>query len=159
MELSEEEEADIYSLEKRLRLYQELKGAEASLKEMWSVAPRMMAREFLMNTGPTFYPPPGVGSATLLMNFMKVLGELEKILIPVKKIKIEIINLKKKIEEVFARLTHEPIGFNTLHSRGSRRELIVLFLAILHLIRTELITVEQPDNFHEMTIVKNTKKL
>ena len=59
-----------------------------------------------------------------------------------------------KIEEVLKKITEAPLQFKNFAESGSRQELIVLFLAILHLIKDQLIEVDQKSNFHEMTIAK-----
>ncbi|MCL4400245.1 segregation/condensation protein A [Patescibacteria group bacterium] len=63
------------------------------------------------------------------------------------------INLKKKIEEVFARLTENPINFKELHN-GGKKEVVVLFLAVLHLIKGQLIKVEQNGRFSDIIVAK-----
>ena len=58
---------------------------------------------------------------------------------------------------VFKKLTDRPLEFQKLSNRHSKNELIVLFLAILHLIKEQLILVNQPTHFREMTIVRKAK--
>jgi len=73
---------------------------------------------------------------------------------PVKRIKIEIINLKEKIEEVLRKLTSSPVGLNSFNKGGGKSELVVIFLAILHLIKSQLVSVEQTSNFGDIRIAK-----
>lgn len=152
--LDEEEESDIRGLEERLKLYAELKHAQKLIKGEWNNLPQMAGREFLMGVGPSFYPPPGVTKKELARALFKVVGELEKVFKPVLTIKTEVVNLETKIEEVLKRLTENPTGFRELHGRRSRSELVVLFLAILHLIKDQLVHVEQSGHFDEIKITK-----
>lgn len=152
--LDEEEESDIRDLEERLKLFAEFKHAQKFIKSGWHDMPQMAAREFLMSSGPSFYPPSNVTKEQLARALFRVIGEFEKVFKPVKIIKTEVINLKTKIEEVLKRLTESPTSFRELHGRRSRSELIVLFLAILHLIKDQLVRVEQSDHFKEITVTK-----
>ncbi len=155
LELNEEEEEDIRTFEKRLLLYAELKKAKNIIKEKWNVFPQMASREFLSTIGAAFYPPKNLTAEDLALAFSKIFREFEKVMKPVKTIKIEMINLKEKIEEILKKITSKkPVELNNLRSEGSRSELIVLFLAILHLIKAQLIYVEQAGHFSEIKITK-----
>jgi len=157
LELNEEEEEEIRDLETRLKIYAELKATQSLIKERWHDLPQMFSREFLMLREPVFYPPPALRAADLEQAMRKLLNELERIMKPVKAVKVEIINLKKKIEEVIVRISEAPIEFNKLYSGKGRDELVALFLAILHLIKERLIKVEQKGQFGEIRIAKETK--
>ncbi|MEK7630155.1 MAG: segregation/condensation protein A [Patescibacteria group bacterium] len=150
--LSEEEEGEIKDLEMRLKIYQEIKSSQIHIKENWRESPQMLSREFLMNRAVIFYPPKKVGQPEILKSFQAILGELEQVFKPVATIKNEIINLKKKIEEIIGRLTATPLKFTDLPTGKGRNELIVLFLAVLHLIKDQLIVADQEDGFSEITI-------
>ncbi len=151
--LSEEEEEDIHSLEMRLKVYQEFRQAKVYVKEMWREDELMMTREFFKGAAQSFYPPKSCKTSDLESALKRVLGEIEKFMKPVIKVKNEIINLKKKIEEVFSRLTQDPVNFKELHG-GNKKEVVVLFLAILHLIKGQLINVEQEGRFSDIMVTK-----
>ena len=154
--LTDEEELDIRGLEGRLKIYQEFKKAQLHVKELWKVSPQMFSREYLMTKEATFYPPKSATGETLAKAVAGEVGKLEKFLKPIVKVKNEIIHLKQKIEEIFRRLTEIPIGFKKMHEGKGRSELIVLFLAILHLIRDQLISADQGGQFEEITIAKKS---
>lgn len=154
--LSEEEEEDIRLFETRLKIYAELKNTQKIIKERWHEYPQMASREFLSAAGTAFYPPKKTSGAELASAISKIAGEFEKIMKPVQRIKIEIINLKEKIEEIFQKLTSSPVGFESLKNKGGKRELVVLFLAILHLIKAQLVSVEQAGSFGDIRIAKKT---
>ncbi len=153
LELSEEEEADIKNLELRLKVYREFKQAKLYLKDVWKPTEVMGTREYLKGVAEVFYPPKSVTVSDFESAVKKLIGEMEKFLKPVVKVRNEIINLKKKIEEVFSRLTQAPVKFKELHG-GNKKEVVVLFLAVLHLIRQQLITVEQEGRFSDMIVSK-----
>jgi len=154
LQLDEEEEEDVRNLELRLKIYAEIKKTQQLVKDRWNDFPQVATREFLKVSEPAFYPPDKITGANLKSALARILGEFEKMMKPVKTIKTEIINLKKKIEEVVRKLTSNPVGFGSLKENGTKAELVVLFLAVLHLIKAQLVNVEQPSNFGEITIAK-----
>src|SRR3989344_6895488 len=157
LELTEEEASDIRDLELRLKLYQELKAPQRFIKEIWSPFPKSFGREFLKGLGPVFYPPKKLKADSLVESLKKLLLVLEKTLKPFQTIKTEVINLKKKIEEIMARIGKGPAKLHELGRSGTRSEMVVMFLAILHLIREQLILVDQVDHFEDIKIARREK--
>lgn len=157
LDLSEEEEEDIKNLESRLKIYQELKKVQAYIKSGWSEYPQMAYRDFLMSLGVVFYPPNELTLEDLRKSVAKITSEIEKILKPVEIVKSEMVNLKEKITEILSRITERPVQFRFLKNGKERSEIIVLFLAILHLVKDQLVFVEQGDHFQEITIAKRSK--
>lgn len=155
--IAEEEEAEIQDLETRLRLYQEIKKVMILVKKEWQPLPQIWSREYLAGLGPVFYPPSQINPGILQQALDRIFADFEKIFKPIAVVKKEIINLKAKIEEIIKKLTENPISFQKLSQNHSREELIVLFLAVLHLIKEQLILVEQPEHFEEITIAKKTE--
>jgi len=149
--VTDEEEGEMHDLEFRLRVYRELKVAQEHLRTGWSQLPRSLSREFLESSEPLFYPPGSATPESLARTVAGLIGELERFFRPTAAVKQEIINLKAKIEEVLSRLTDAPTAFARMHG-GSRGEIIVLFLALLHLVKDQLVWVEQKGHFTEMKI-------
>lgn len=156
--LSEEEESDIHTLETRLKLYQELKRAQIHIKEMWNIYPQMAEREFLMSTKVFFVPPSKLSLDDLRCAIGKVAGEMEKIMRPVETVKFEIIHLKHKIQEIIDRISDTPFSFSDMHKGKVKGEVVVLFLAILHLINDQIIHVNQDNHFSDIVVAKGSKK-
>lgn len=154
LELTEEEEGDIQNLELRLKIYQELKKTHPNLRAGWSISPQLYTREFFMTAEPFFYPPSKLGSIDLRKSIARMVGELERVFRPTVSIKREILQLKQKIEDVLMRLTAVPMQFHALRKGIGRDELVVLFLAILHLIKDQLVSVSQDAHFGDITIAK-----
>lgn len=152
--LTEEEEEDIQNLESRLKLYKELKDAERHLESLWSEVPQMGTREFLMSSERVFFPPEKTTIESLRESMAKAYGELERMHAPVEKIAREVVNLKQKIKEVMARITAEPLAFGEFRKSASRTELVVLFLAVLHLVRDQMLSVNQDKHFSEIFVAK-----
>lgn len=155
IELSEEEEGDIHDLTLRLKLYQQFKLAEKNIKGNWRNWPVFWSREFLASTEPFFYPSPNLTAPALLENLKRVLVELERFAAPREKIESKIIDLKRKIEEILSRLTRNPLSFASLGGHKNKDEVIVMFLAILQLVKDQLILAEQNSHFGEIAISKS----
>ncbi len=153
LELDKEEEDDIKNLELQLKIYQELKNAQKLVKDIWSNKPRIFSREFLASSEPFFYPPKGIVAENIHRAFLRFLGEFEKVFKPVEVINQEMVSLKDKIEEVLSRISGEAANFKNLH-KGAKEEIVVLFLAILQLIKDQLIAVEQLTHFEDIIIKK-----
>jgi segregation and condensation protein A len=151
LEVSPEEEEEMQDLELRLKIYKQVKLAERHLKGLWSPFPQSGNREFLETSEPLFYPPRSVTPEALARAVAAITGELQRLVRPKAAVRAEIVHLKAKIEEVIARLTDVPRHFADLHG-GNRGEIVVLFLAILHLIKEQLIEVDQETQFSEMTV-------
>lgn len=155
LELTSDEQEEIKDLELRLKLYQEFKKTQEYIRVYWSDVPKIYTREFMQSSQALFYPPAHVGPHELLGAILKISGNLEASMVPKVRVKNQIINLRAKIEEVIRKLTNVPQKLKELHGEGNRGELVVLFLAILHLIKQQLVTVEQGKHFEDITIAKS----
>ncbi len=153
--VTEEEEKDLKDFELKLKFFREFKEARENIKNNWREMPASATREFLAGSQTFFYPPSELQKDDLRQALAKLVDGLAVFFKPAVTLKNEIISLKKKIEEVFQRLTSEVVDFKSLHSGHSRSEVVVLFLAILHLLKDQLIRVDQDNHFDEMRIVKN----
>lgn len=156
LELSEEEESEVKDFEKRLKFLQFFKPAQILIKNQWHEKPMMARREFMLSFQPIFYPPPSIKKEDFTPILIKLLTDLEQFLKPQIQFKNKIVHLKTKIEEVLKRLTDQPLSFQVLKSGQSRSETVVLFLAILHLIKERLIVVEQDAHFEEIRISRRS---
>ncbi len=150
LELEEEEEEEIHDLETQLKVYSKIKEAELNIKENWHKAPVMGEREFLAGHEVIFHPGK-VTVANLKNSIMKVIGEIEK-LRPVEKVRRDMINLKSKIKDIMKRISRQPVSFQEFSQSGKRSEVVILFLAILHLFHDEKIYFEQKKQFGEIKI-------
>ena len=158
LELTTEEEKDIEDLELRLKTYKEFKDASLKFKKLWDTKNRSLSRELLSDLPVIFYPPPHLSIKNLKDVVMNITAKLQ-ILIPEKKtIKKLVFSLKEKTEELLSRFQkHKENNFNNMvqSTSKSKLELIVFFLAILHLIRDRFITSTQENQFSDIIIKSN----
>lgn len=158
IQLTEEEERDIKDLEGRLKIYKEFKRASQFIGELWSKNRQSFSRQFLMNLseGAVFYPPKDLKTADLVGTIRKLLFSLKSI-IPeaATTVKEVIVSIEEKMKELTARF-QEAVEhtFKSLSGGKSRKEIIVSFLAILHLLKDRLVRAEQKGQFEDIIIRK-----
>ena len=155
LELSQEEEEDIKDLEMRLAFYQQFKPAINSVKEMYADKNKMASRPLLLGRKAIFYPPKNL-TPILLSNSLTALFEnLKKISLEFQTIETTLIKLEEKIEEIIQKVSSGISNFGNLIKEKSKKEIIVMFLALLHLLREQAIEAEQTEGFSEIIIKKN----
>ena len=159
--LTQEEERDIQELEERLRVYQHLKPAMRIINRLWSEGQQQFSRPYLFGVGKSFlqssphmfYPGGTVVSENLTASLEKLFLSLEKILYEEVAVTEKIRSLEEEMRSVLERLSSlGNINFARLSAERSRGEVIIIFLAILHLARDRSITLDQGDTFAEIVI-------
>jgi segregation and condensation protein A len=160
--LSEEEEADIKNLESRLHIYQQLKPAIKLINQLWQTSHHSFSRPYFIGRGTgnipgqtMFYPGGNLSTEALTAALGGIFETMKTYDIETETIKEKIITLEEKISEVLDRIQKEgDMHFNQLSGEKSRSEMIVVFLAILHLAREQLVLLEQMDNFSDIMVKK-----
>ncbi len=153
LELTQEEEKDIKDLELRLKIYKEFKEASLEIKKIWDKKQYSFGKELFTDLPPIFYPPEKMEVRDLVNPIEKIIVEL-KALIPEKKnIKKAVFSVKEKMEELLNRFKQRAENsFKTITESKSKLEIIIFFLAVLHLIRDRLITSTQGGQFSDIII-------
>lgn len=152
LEITEEEKVEIKDLEERLRLYKEFKAASQHLQRQWNDQAVVFSREFLSFAQPIFYPPPDLTVDKLQQALARLLADLSQFVLESKNIKVAIISLEEKMAELMERVKISALKFKELVKEKSRAEIIALFLAVLHLLKNEIIKVDQKEQFSEIEI-------
>jgi segregation and condensation protein A len=160
--LSEEEEADIKELESRLHIYQQLKPAIKLINRLWQTSHHSFSRPYFIGRGTgnipgqtMFYPGGNLSTEALTAALGGIFDTIKTYDIETETIKERIVTLEEKISEVLGRIQKEgDMHFNALSGEKSRGEMIVVFLAILHLAREQLVLLEQMDNFSDIMVKK-----
>ena len=163
LQLTEEEEADIKDLEDRLKIYQELKPAIKVINNLWQTSHKSYSRRYFLGKNISllqhvdiFYPGKDLTIETLNASLMNVLRTIESYELETETIKEKIVTLEEKIMEVLGRIQKAgDTNFKHLSGDRSRGEMIVVFLAILHLAREQLVLLEQMDTFSDIIVKKN----
>ncbi len=163
--LGAEDEADIHDLEKRLRLYKDLKPMMKTLATLWDRGALSMGRPYFLNTvAPAdreggvavFYPGPGVTTATLSNSLGRIFEIFERLAKHQETITDTVVSLEEKIAEVVGRIRAIiETNFRDLTSDQPRGEIIITFLAVLHLAREHLIFLDQAGDGSDIMIRTN----
>lgn len=164
IQLTEEEEGDIKDLENRLKIYRQFKPAINYLKELFE-RNKISISQPLFGRRPTiFYPSENLKIDELHRAIKEIFDNLKQFQNETKIIKSSLITLEEKIEEIVNRLGPsassgqgiESLNFEELTKEKPRSEIIVLFLALLHLLTKQSIRVEQKEKFSDIIIVKQS---
>ncbi len=178
--LTGEEEVEIKDLESRLKIYKEFRPAMKILRELWVSDGREFSRPYFLtistpfkvsprlaeglNTGGTvsasragvFYPGSKLSVSALAAALRDIFEDFQKLMFENRVLRDTIVSLEQKINEIiekFKKLTE--VSFNNLSGAIPRSEIIVTFLAILHLAREQLVFLEQ-ENYLSDIIIKKT---
>lgn len=153
--LTEEEKEDIKDLEAKLRLYKEFKEGAKMLGGLWHNRESAYGRPLFLNRPPVFFPPPGLGASQLVGALEKLARDLKEALPETQAIKRAVITLEEKIAELANRITQGiRENFKDITKERSREEVIVLFLALLHLVKERILHIDQAGYFSDIIITK-----
>lgn len=169
LELSEEEEEDIKDLERRLLAYRELKPAIRNISQIWKGGRIEFSRSYFLQgglfdlrqdlRGEIFSPGNNLSGKLLFESMNRLLKSFSSLDIEKEIIRDKVISLEEKVEEIMAKL--EKAGehnFRDLTQTKDRAEAIIIFLAILHLAREQLVHLEQNGFFSDIIIRKKTRE-
>lgn len=160
LDLTEEEKVDIADLEHRLRVYREFKLAAAGIKALWDKKQVAHARPLLSALGESsfFYPPKGVTSSHLESSLIKLFTVLEGLFPETKTIRGKVVTLQEKISELTERLSKAAsLTLRGKISKKDQQEVIVMFLAVLHMLANKLASVEQGEAFGDIIVSKSSE--
>ncbi len=160
--LDADEEADIKDLEEKLKIYQRLKPAIKIVNRLWRESHKSFSRPYFLGrggglaAGQSFFYPGGTTDIPALHDSLDRLFDTVKTFeLETETIKEKIVTLEEKITEVMARVQKEgEMRFRNLSNEKSRSEMIVVFLAILHLAREQVVLLEQIGNFSDIMVKK-----
>ncbi len=150
--VSEEEERDMAELETRLKLYRELREGEKVIDELWGQYVSY-GKPFLSDIPEGFYLSQKVSPKELhgyISELAEGLVELQKI----EEKEVTMVSLEEKIKELVGWVADKVRASFSDLSRGKEKpEVVVMFLALLHLLKDADIAIEQDDLFAEIKIV------
>lgn len=161
LELTEEEEASIKDLEGRLVFYQRFKPAIKIFESVWEKNQFSISRLLFSGRPTVFYPSNNFNIGKLNNAISAIIKELEQFKPEIQTIKSSLISLEEKIEEIIKRVESielNSVDFRNLTKQKPKSEIIVMFLAILHLLARQIINVEQNKCFSDIIIKKNATK-
>jgi chromatin segregation and condensation protein Rec8/ScpA/Scc1 (kleisin family) len=136
------------------------KDAGIKIKEMFKKEVYVLSRPSWKNIEPQFSPPPNFVVENLASSFVTIFqgieGEETKPLAEKKIYKIA--SLEDRIKELIERLTHGT-KFNLKElplNKDDKVDLILTFLAALHLAKQKIIKLDQKNNFDDIWITNQS---
>jgi len=165
LELTEEEERDIKDLEAHLLIYREFAarsgGAAVNIRKLWERGARAFSRPLFasLEASNFFYPSHNLKLENLRGALNNLIISLRELVPQTSVIKTAIVTLEEKIEELVKRC-REAVRhtFQNLSKDRPRGEIVVMFLAVLHLFREKIIEVEQHAQFGDIMIKNSNSK-
>ena len=154
LELKTEEQEEILDLENRLQLYKIYKEQGIKMYEIWNKGFYLFTRLPWKDTEAKFSPPNNFSLSCLTKSFKKVLESFEEeVLLEEKKI-VKIVTLEQRIKELIQKLTQGK-DYNLeelVPDKDKRVELVLTFLAILYLVKEDIVKIKQEKNFGSIWI-------
>jgi len=154
--LAPEEETEIMDLETRLKIYKLYKEAGGKIKEMFKKEIYVLNRPSWKNIEPKFSPPSNCSLESLSLAFLKILKEIQtEKAQPLAEKKIQkIASLEERIKELIQKITSGKMFrlLDLTKEKQNKIDLILTFLAVLHLAKQKIIKIKQKDNFGEIWI-------
>lgn len=150
LEVTSEEEAEIKELEERLKVYREFVRAKARIRNLYSTTEQSFSRRYLP---PSFFFPPKHLEISELQAIIQRIFQNFQLVAEIPSAKINLLNFEAKLKELINRLKKEvQSSFRELSKDKSKEEIVVLFLAILYLLKENLIAFEQDKHFSDIVI-------
>lgn len=150
---TEQEEEEIEDLRARLEIYKKYKEAAGEFNNILQKNQRSFPAKRPKITFSGFTPPKGVELPDLWKTFQKLLTDMpeelvrEEVQLPSEKITVE--EKLTHLTGVFAKKKSHKFS-HLLKDSHSRLEAIVIFLAILEMIKVKQLTITQDKNFDEI---------
>jgi len=155
--ISEEDENEIGDLEDKLRFYSSLKPIFFDFDNMWKNSNMTFSRKIGLPRNIIFTPSKEISLDILSLSFSQVIRFVMPLTTEHKKISRNKISLEQTISRVLRAINHNDTSFSGIIDKGSRQEIVVVFLALLYLLRDNLLVVKQEKLFDDIGIKKLTE--
>lgn len=161
LELEKEEEEDIEELKARLIEYRKFKEISKEIKKLESRKKMFFGRQSYLGVEKVFCPPENISAQDLAKAFDDVVSKFPDISRLKRETIKEVISIKDKIEHILRNLSSkiEMTFKQTVLGARNKVEVIVTFLAMLELVKKNLIVIEQQEMFGDIKIKKIENKL
>jgi len=154
--LKPEEEEEITDLEEHLRLYKFYKEQGENVRKIFNEGKYCYSRPPEKNWGNSFLPPPDINLNDFVTWFETIFRQWQEEIQSIKEEKKirKIVTLQERINSLLHQLTKgkDYRLDDLIKERGRKIDIIITFLALLHLSRQNLLTIKQKGNFQEIWI-------
>ncbi|MCA9364886.1 MAG: segregation/condensation protein A [Candidatus Moranbacteria bacterium] len=156
LELEEEEEAEIADLEEQLREYKKFQDASLRLGEIAQNGGLCVSRVAFLGVRSGFYPPDDLDVSTLRGAFSRVVADIPSIAQLDQQKWKDVVSLEQKMNHVAESVRQRvSMRFSDIVSQGATKlDTIVSFLAILELVRQQIVDVSQERHGEDIHIAR-----
>lgn len=148
------------SLEIQLKMYKIFWEASQKLEKRIKEKRFLFFRDKLpVSIAPRFSPPPSATSERLHQVFLDVLAKITPVIkYPEERLK-KVVSIQEKIDRIHQAMAgKETLNFKELLSNAQdKTEIVVNFLAVLEMVRSRQVSVEQTEDFGEIMILRKTQ--
>ena len=149
--LTPEEEEGIKDLQNRLNLYKSLKVAEENFIALWSANKISFVKNISsIELNPVFIASSEINCDSLLAALVKTQSSV--VALKTQYEKYESVNFEDYVSELITRINQNISRFDSVAENRNKKEVIILFLALLHLLKNNKIFVNQKSAFSEIMI-------
>ncbi|HEY4498331.1 MAG TPA: segregation/condensation protein A, partial [Candidatus Paceibacterota bacterium] len=132
----------------------EFRGAERELNSLWGKR-IAWSRDYLFGLPPGFYLRQEFNPTDLGAEIKRLASILTEEFVKTESIEVKLISLEEKIAEILTRVDNViKTSFSEIAVGKAKEEVIVVFLALLHLLKERLVEIEQRGLFAEIKIVR-----
>ena len=152
LEFSDEEEKEIFDLEKQLAEFKKFKGISISIGKMSESKRISFSREKFVAIKTFFYPPENINIFDLKKYFVEVLSEIPAFEKLEEEMVREVITLEEKISHLHDFIKGKiEVSFSELISTAEDKiDVVISFLAMLEMVKQRIINVEQNSLFENI---------
>lgn len=158
LDLTLEEEENIESLERHLKLYKEIKELSVHVQDRFGKQV-LFESEQQQSAEPVFSPAKDISKSSLTDAIRQVIASLPKATLVPQVVVKKVISLEKMIQTLTDRITknlHMSFSEFSNLKKGDRIEVIVSFLAMLELVKQGIINANQDKIFSDITMETDT---
>lgn len=159
LDLTEEEQSDIDDLEKRLKEYKKYKDLSLHIENMYGKNPMYVSQK-QVHIDPIFSPEKGMTVSSIREAIGRVLATLPKPEKMAETIVQKVISLEEMIDQLTDRVTKSlKMSFSEFSGKNGKPlnkeekvNVVVSFLAMLELVKQEIVSVVQDKDFGDIQI-------
>lgn len=154
LDLNNEEEEEIFDLEKQLEEYRKFKIIAQEIEKIFNNEKQSFSRDNFVELEPQFAPPEGIGPMDLASIYDDILGQIPVFEKLEEEKMIKVISLKERIDNLKEMLSKRvEMNFSEFIKKGTGKvETIVSFLAVLEMVKRRIIVVEQGEMFYDIKL-------
>ncbi len=155
LNLLDEDEEKIEDLEYRLNIYRNLKPIFLDFDNLWKEKKEVFFRRISIEDRIFFNPSSNISLTSLSLSISSALKMAMPFTKEHKEIKRKKISLQDTINNILEIISERGMEFSRVIENNSKEEVVAKFLALLHLLRDNLLVVDQNDMFGEINIRKS----